>query len=167
MTSDQDSTTAQQAKVAELVEQSRIAVVTTVAESGKLVGRPLAVQHRQFDGELWFFTQDPSHKTEQVARNPQVHPPVPGDGGGEQRLDRGLVGDVGGHRVQAVGADRRDLLEGVGPTTGQHHPPAGVDERGRRRRPDPAACSGHHGHLCAHRVSLPRPSPCGVWEFAR
>ena len=73
MSDDQDTTAEQQAKVAELVEKSRIAVVTTVAESGKLVSRPLAVQHREFDGELWFFTQDPSHKTEQVARNPQVN----------------------------------------------------------------------------------------------
>ena len=73
MSDDQDTTAEQQAKVAELVEKSRIAVVTTVAESGKLVSRPLAVQHRAFDGELWFFTQDPSHKTEQVARNPQVN----------------------------------------------------------------------------------------------
>ncbi|CAA9292612.1 MAG: hypothetical protein AVDCRST_MAG48-656 [uncultured Friedmanniella sp.] len=73
MSHEQDSTGEQQAKVAELVAKSRIALVTTVAESGKLVSRPLAVQHRAFDGELWFFTQEPSHKTEQVARNPQVN----------------------------------------------------------------------------------------------
>jgi general stress protein 26 len=63
----------QAAKVAAIVEASRIAVVTTVAPSGKLVSRPLAAQHRDFDGELWFFTQDPSHKTEQIAANDQVN----------------------------------------------------------------------------------------------
>jgi general stress protein 26 len=63
----------QAAKVAAIVESSRIALVTTVAESGKLVSRPLAALHRDFDGELWFFTADPSHKTEQVALNDQVN----------------------------------------------------------------------------------------------
>ncbi|GAA1825598.1 pyridoxamine 5'-phosphate oxidase family protein [Microlunatus capsulatus] len=81
MSSEQDSTAAQRAEVAQLVEKSRIALVTTVAESGKLVSRPLAVQHRDFDGELWFFTQDPSHKTEQVARNPQVNVSFSSDDG--------------------------------------------------------------------------------------
>jgi general stress protein 26 len=81
MSSEQDSTAAQRAEVAQLVEKSRIALVTTVAESGKLVSRPLAVQHRAFDGELWFFTQDPSHKTEQVARNPQVNVSFSSDDG--------------------------------------------------------------------------------------
>lgn len=63
----------QAAKVAAIVEGARIATVTTVAADGKLVSRPLAVQHRDFDGDLWFFTQDPSHKTEQVAAHDQVN----------------------------------------------------------------------------------------------
>jgi len=71
----------QAAKVAAIVESARIAVVTTVAASGKLVSRPLAVQHRDFDGTLWFFTQDPSHKTEQVAVNDQVNVAFSSDAG--------------------------------------------------------------------------------------
>ncbi len=81
MSEEHETTAEQRAKVAELVEKSRIALVTTVAESGKLVSRPLAVQHRDFDGELWFFTQDPSHKTEQIARNPQVNVAFSSDDG--------------------------------------------------------------------------------------
>lgn len=60
-------------KVSKLIESSRIAVVTTVGEEGQLVSRPLAMQQREFDGTLWFFTQDPSPKTEQVALNDQVN----------------------------------------------------------------------------------------------
>ncbi len=60
-------------KVSKLIESSRIAVVTTVGEEGQLVSRPLAMQQREFDGTLWFFTQDPSPKTEQIALNDQVN----------------------------------------------------------------------------------------------
>jgi general stress protein 26 len=77
----QDSTAQQQAKVAQLIEGSRIAMVTTVADSGKLVSRPLAPMHREFDGVLWFFTQDPSSKTEQVVQNPQVNVACASDDG--------------------------------------------------------------------------------------
>lgn len=60
-------------KVSKLIESAKIAVVTTVGEEGQLVSRPLAMQQREFDGTLWFFTQDPSPKTEQVAVNDQVN----------------------------------------------------------------------------------------------
>lgn len=60
-------------KVSKLIESARIALVTSVGEEGQLVSRPLAMQQREFDGNLWFFTQDPSPKTEQVAANDQVN----------------------------------------------------------------------------------------------
>lgn len=60
-------------KVSKLIEGARIALVTTVTQEGQLVSRPLAMQEREFDGSLWFFTQDPSPKTEQVALNDQVN----------------------------------------------------------------------------------------------
>ena len=60
-------------KVTELVESAKLAVVTTVGAEGQLVSRPLAVQQRDFDGDLWFFTQDPSSKTDQVRENDQVN----------------------------------------------------------------------------------------------
>jgi general stress protein 26 len=59
--------------VAEVIEKGRIALVTTVDLDGSLVCRPLALQQRTFDGDLYFFTPDPSDKTEQVRRNPATN----------------------------------------------------------------------------------------------
>lgn len=59
--------------MAELIGKARIALVTTVAADGRLVSRPLAIQQREFDGSLWFFTEDPSNKTEQVQSNNHVN----------------------------------------------------------------------------------------------
>ena len=70
MTSDEEA----RRTVAELVEAAKIAYVTTVTPEGHLVSRPLAVQQRgKFDGDLWFFTADPSNKTAQVSVNDQVN----------------------------------------------------------------------------------------------
>ncbi len=33
----------------------------------------MAVKERDFDGDLWFFTEDPSHKTDEVRTNPEVN----------------------------------------------------------------------------------------------
>lgn len=59
--------------IAKIVQGARVAMVTTVADDGRLVSRPLAMQERAFDGELWFFTEDPSPKTDQISANPQVN----------------------------------------------------------------------------------------------
>ncbi len=59
--------------ITKLIEGAKIALVTTVGAHGELVSRPLAVQDREFDGDLYFFTQDPSPKTEQVRANPHVN----------------------------------------------------------------------------------------------
>lgn len=59
--------------IAKIVQGGRVAMVTTVSAEGALVSRPLALQERPFDGELWFFTEDPSPKTDEVAANPQVN----------------------------------------------------------------------------------------------
>ncbi len=72
--SEQEHATAEDEQTIEkLVAKASIALVTTVAEDGSLVSRPLAVQHREFDGDLWFFTEDPSAKTAQVRANDQVN----------------------------------------------------------------------------------------------
>ena len=59
--------------IAKIVQGARVAMVTTVSLEGDLVSRPLALQDRLFDGELWFFTEDPSPKTDEVAANPHVN----------------------------------------------------------------------------------------------
>lgn len=56
-----------------LIGKARIGIITTVNADGALVSRPMAVKEREFDGDLWFFTEDPSHKTDEVRANPQVN----------------------------------------------------------------------------------------------
>lgn len=60
-------------KLGALIDKARIGLITTVNEDGHLVSRPMALQQREFDGDLWFFTEDPSHKTDEVRGNPQVN----------------------------------------------------------------------------------------------
>lgn len=66
-------TTSEFEKVGELVSQARFAFVTTSATDGRLLSRPLAVLDRDFDGDLYFFTEDPSSKTDQVAADSHVN----------------------------------------------------------------------------------------------
>ncbi|SDW57378.1 General stress protein 26 [Arthrobacter sp. cf158] len=43
-------------KVTDIINNSRIGMLTTINAEGALVSRPLAVQEVQEDGDLWFFT---------------------------------------------------------------------------------------------------------------
>ncbi|MCS5734635.1 pyridoxamine 5'-phosphate oxidase family protein [Herbiconiux daphne] len=61
------------ATISKLISASKIALVTTQTADGELHSRPLAVQEAEFDGDLWFFTQHPSEKTDDIAVNPQVN----------------------------------------------------------------------------------------------
>ena len=61
------------AKVAELASKARTALLTTVDADGRLVSRPLGMQDREFDGDLWFFTQDPSPKVDDIVGNQNVN----------------------------------------------------------------------------------------------
>lgn len=61
------------AKVAELIKKARIALLTTVDQTGALVSRPLAIQDHEFDGQLWFFTQDPSPKVDDINAHANVN----------------------------------------------------------------------------------------------
>jgi general stress protein 26 len=56
-----------------IISSTRFATVTTRTADGDLVSRPLAVLDREFDGTVWFFTQDPSPKTDDVAADPHVN----------------------------------------------------------------------------------------------
>lgn len=60
-------------KVAELVDQARICMLTTMTADGKHVSRPMALQDVEFDGDLWFFAYDDSAKAAEVRTNPQVN----------------------------------------------------------------------------------------------
>jgi general stress protein 26 len=60
-------------KIHHIMKGARFATVTTRGEGGRLFSRPLAVLDHDFEGRVWFFTPDPSPKTEEVARDPQVN----------------------------------------------------------------------------------------------
>jgi general stress protein 26 len=66
------SGTAGQQKIAELVKDIRIAMMTTVAKDGTMSSRPMAVQNTPFDGTLWFLTRTDSGKVEEVEQDYHV-----------------------------------------------------------------------------------------------
>lgn len=60
-------------KLAELIKDIRIAMLTTEDENGSLHSRPMGTQQAEFDGDLWFFTEEPSGKTGELAANRKVN----------------------------------------------------------------------------------------------
>ena len=59
--------------IARLVKSAKIALLTTITSTGHLHSRPLATQETDFDGDLWFFTQDPSSKVDDIRAHNQVN----------------------------------------------------------------------------------------------
>ncbi len=59
--------------ITSIMKDAKFATVTTHSADGELYSRPLAVLQDDFDGTVWFFTQDPSPKTEDVAHDPHVN----------------------------------------------------------------------------------------------
>ncbi|MCE0540494.1 pyridoxamine 5'-phosphate oxidase family protein [Kineosporia rhizophila] len=64
MTSDENQ--AGRAKVAEIVKDVQIAMLTTIDDDGHLVSRPMAVQQVEFDGDLWFVSDGDARKVNQI-----------------------------------------------------------------------------------------------------
>lgn len=56
-------------KIRELVEDIRIAMMTTVDEQNNLVSRPMASLQIDDEGTLWFFTNRSSPKVDQIDNN--------------------------------------------------------------------------------------------------
>ncbi len=59
-------------KLWDMIKDIRVAMMTTVDDDGTLRSRPMWVQQKEFDGDLWFFTHASSHKVFEVARTHQV-----------------------------------------------------------------------------------------------
>ncbi|MBG6053777.1 general stress protein 26 [Salinibacterium sp. CAN_S4] len=57
----------------DIIKSTRFATVTTRTSNGDLVSRPLAVLSHEFDGTVWFFTQDPSPKTADISFDEHVN----------------------------------------------------------------------------------------------
>jgi general stress protein 26 len=60
-------------RVAELLGDQRIGMLTTTDPAGTLISRPMALQEVEFDGDLWFFAERDSRKVAHVATRPQVN----------------------------------------------------------------------------------------------
>ena len=60
-------------RVAKLVDDARICMLTTMTADGKHVSRPMALQEVEFDGDLWFFAYADSPKVQQIRGNDQVN----------------------------------------------------------------------------------------------
>ena len=56
-------------KVRDMIEDIRIAMMTTVDEQGNLVSRPMAALQVDETGTIWFFTKRSSPKVEQIDNN--------------------------------------------------------------------------------------------------
>lgn len=64
-----------------ILKSGRTALVTSRAKSGALHSRPLALLDDEFDGTLFFLTEDPSAKTDEIRRHPEVNVSVADDKG--------------------------------------------------------------------------------------
>lgn len=60
-------------KLRELIKDIKFAMLTTVEEDGTLHSRPMATQHSEFDGDLWFFTNAKAPKVDEVQHNQHVN----------------------------------------------------------------------------------------------
>ncbi|MFN8111553.1 MAG: pyridoxamine 5'-phosphate oxidase family protein, partial [Thermoleophilia bacterium] len=60
-------------KVTELLHDHRFGMLTTTAQDGTLVSRPMTMQEVEFDGDLWFFAERESRKIAHIGANPRVN----------------------------------------------------------------------------------------------
>ena len=55
--------------VRDLIKDEHIAMLTTTGLDGRLVSRPMGVQAVDFDGDLWFFAAEDSHKVAEIQQD--------------------------------------------------------------------------------------------------
>ena len=60
-------------KVRELLKDLKWAMLSNLESGGKIVSRPMMTRDVEFDGDLWFFTDDRTEKVAQIEQNPQVN----------------------------------------------------------------------------------------------
>ena len=68
-----DAQASEVAKVATLMADLDLCMLTTVARDGTLHSRPMSNNGEvEFDGSLWFFTDDATRKVQEIEQNPRV-----------------------------------------------------------------------------------------------
>ena len=60
-------------KIGEFIKDLDFTMMTTVDEEGELQSRPMSTQKAEFDGDIYFFTYDDSHKAQHIKSNPRVN----------------------------------------------------------------------------------------------
>jgi general stress protein 26 len=60
-------------KVVDLINDTKIGMVATLDEGGKIVSRPLVVQQVETDGDMWFFTHRDTSQVSHVRSEPSVN----------------------------------------------------------------------------------------------
>lgn len=58
-------------KIRELTRDIDFCMLTTI-DAGHLRSRPMSTQDADFDGDLWFFTSDETHKIDEIAKDNRV-----------------------------------------------------------------------------------------------
>lgn len=59
-------------KLKELMEGIDFCMMTTI-DAGQLRSRPMSTQKFEFDGDLWFFTSDNTHKIDEIEKDDRVN----------------------------------------------------------------------------------------------
>ena len=59
-------------KLKGLIEDIDFGMLTTM-DGGKLRSRPMSTQQVEFDGDLWFFTSDKTHKVDEIEADNRVN----------------------------------------------------------------------------------------------
>lgn len=59
-------------KLGEMVEGIDFCMLTTI-DGGHLRSRPMSTQQFEFEGDLWFFTSDQTHKVDEIANDSRVN----------------------------------------------------------------------------------------------
>lgn len=60
-------------RLRELIKDIPFSMLTTVDSDGSLRSRPMAMQHAEFDGDLWFFTEGSSPKVDELQHDNRVN----------------------------------------------------------------------------------------------
>ncbi len=59
-------------KLKELIEDIDFCMLTTI-EGDRLKSRPMSTQQFEFDGDLWFFSSENTHKVDDIKNDPRVN----------------------------------------------------------------------------------------------
>jgi general stress protein 26 len=59
-------------KIGSLIQDIRIAMLTTISKDGSFDSRPMATQKTEFDGTVWFLTRRESEKVQEIENDSHV-----------------------------------------------------------------------------------------------